>query len=335
VAEYHECQKILDAHRVTWTATEEQYDLTSANGRAFVNMKLTIAELEADQTGERVRLVNDFKIRQGMPLYGAQCLPFCFTITIKDGHKRVVQNAKTSAATYALIEHFLTHQSLQKTLIYARSAYNLQTSYGALKRLFTNPMLYGCYHGINDYCEAYIDKSTFDKIQSIFQRGQIKSGKRRCYLFSGLFICPCCGWHLSGHATKAKLANGHVKYYKEYKCNRHKKEKSCAYSHTLSEQKLERYLLEYIDNFETKTMFFTSIEKFLKKYYYSEQTLPIQSTSPNTSVKPNTLNISSDNWKEVYNKLKEEHKRAFWKSLIQYIELDEVRISTVYFFNIL
>ena len=48
VAEYHECMKRISP--VTWTATEEDYDLTTANGRMLVNMKLTIAELEADQT---------------------------------------------------------------------------------------------------------------------------------------------------------------------------------------------------------------------------------------------------------------------------------------------
>lgn len=37
VAEYHECMKIIDP--VIWTATEEKYDLSTANGRAFVNMK--------------------------------------------------------------------------------------------------------------------------------------------------------------------------------------------------------------------------------------------------------------------------------------------------------
>ena len=46
VAEYHECQKILETHKVLWTATEEKYDLTTANGRAFVNMKLTDAEVK-------------------------------------------------------------------------------------------------------------------------------------------------------------------------------------------------------------------------------------------------------------------------------------------------
>ena len=62
VAEYWECQKILETNNVTWTATEEKYDLSTANGRAFVNMKLTIAELEADQTSERIKLVNEYKV---------------------------------------------------------------------------------------------------------------------------------------------------------------------------------------------------------------------------------------------------------------------------------
>ena len=38
VAEYHECMKLIEP--VIWTATEEKYDLSTANGRAFVNMKL-------------------------------------------------------------------------------------------------------------------------------------------------------------------------------------------------------------------------------------------------------------------------------------------------------
>ena len=61
VAEYHECMKLIDP--VIWTATEEKYDLSTANGRAFVNMKITIAELEADQTGERIKLVNEYKVK--------------------------------------------------------------------------------------------------------------------------------------------------------------------------------------------------------------------------------------------------------------------------------
>ena len=60
VQEYYACQAVLDEAGVTWTATEEKYDLSNANGRAFVNMKLTIAELESDTTGERIKIVNDY-----------------------------------------------------------------------------------------------------------------------------------------------------------------------------------------------------------------------------------------------------------------------------------
>ena len=39
VAEYHECMKRISP--VVWTTTEEEYDLTTANGRMLVNMKLS------------------------------------------------------------------------------------------------------------------------------------------------------------------------------------------------------------------------------------------------------------------------------------------------------
>jgi DNA invertase Pin-like site-specific DNA recombinase len=49
LAEYPEAMKRIDP--VIWTATEDKSDLSTANGRAFVNMKLTVEELEADTGG--------------------------------------------------------------------------------------------------------------------------------------------------------------------------------------------------------------------------------------------------------------------------------------------
>jgi len=80
VAEYHECMKRLSVGGVIWTATEEKYDLSTPSGEAFVNMKLTMAQFEADQAGERIRMVNEYKIKSGQPLYGSQCLPFCYQV---------------------------------------------------------------------------------------------------------------------------------------------------------------------------------------------------------------------------------------------------------------
>ena len=66
VAEYHECMKRLSVGGVIWTATEEKYDLSTPSGEAFVNMKLTMAQFEADQAGERIRMVNEYKISRFM-----------------------------------------------------------------------------------------------------------------------------------------------------------------------------------------------------------------------------------------------------------------------------
>ena len=78
VAEYHECMKRIAP--VVWTTTEEKYDSSNANGRFFINAKLAISEMEADQTGERIKIVNEYKASTGQPLVGTDSLPFGFRV---------------------------------------------------------------------------------------------------------------------------------------------------------------------------------------------------------------------------------------------------------------
>ena len=167
VAEYHECMKLIDP--VIWTATEEKYDLSTANGRAFVNMKLTIAELEADQTGERIKIVNDYKIKTGQPLTGAHCQGYGYTVQIDtNGVKRVVKNSETAHIVEDYINHFLTHQNKRQAHIYIKNKYHLDISYNSLSKMLSDTKLYGSYRGNDDYiAEPYVDKETFDKIQKI------------------------------------------------------------------------------------------------------------------------------------------------------------------------
>lgn len=115
VAEYHECMKLIDP--VLWTATEEKYDLTTANGRAFVNMKLTIAELEADQTGERINLVNEYKIKTGQPLTGSHRLGLAYKVgrDPNTGLKNVIKDPETEEMVKDLLDYFLTYQSKKGT----------------------------------------------------------------------------------------------------------------------------------------------------------------------------------------------------------------------------
>ena len=125
VAEYYECQKILETNKVTWTATEEKYDLTTANGRYWVTQKLAMAEYEADQTGERISLVNEYKIRTGQPLTGAQSLGLAFTVGRDEvtGLKNVIPDPETKELVADLISHFLVHQSVAGTVSHINNKY--------------------------------------------------------------------------------------------------------------------------------------------------------------------------------------------------------------------
>lgn len=63
VAEYHKVQEILDQFNVGWKATTENYDTTTANGRLYLNIRLAVAQDEADRTSERIKFVFQKKIQ--------------------------------------------------------------------------------------------------------------------------------------------------------------------------------------------------------------------------------------------------------------------------------
>ena len=111
VAEYYECQKILEIHGVLWTATEEKYDLTTANGRYWVTQKLAMAEYEADQTSERIKLVNEYKVKTGQALAGSQGQGFAYKVETINGVKKVVKDPETAPIVEDIISYFLIHQN--------------------------------------------------------------------------------------------------------------------------------------------------------------------------------------------------------------------------------
>lgn len=352
VAEYHECQKILDAYGVTWTATEEKYDLSTANGRAFVNMKLTIAELEADQTGERINLVNEYKVKTGKPLTGS--LPFCFTCKIDaEKGKIVVKNPETEALTEDLIAYYLRFQSVSKTMQYINAKYGANFSYNTVYRTLKTPLLCGQYKTNPHYCEGYIDRNTYDKLQIMLNRQPRTATNKKVYIFSGLLTCPECGRRLIG-----SCANPRGKEYRHYRCSNHRKEKKCDFSKTVSEENLEKLLLRSVESIlndvkiasvkastkqqtvvrndvealqkELDRLNYTwqkgriSVEEYDRKY----DALIAKIDDAKTEAKKAPADFSAveavltSGWKNIYNALDAEHKQAFWKSFIKNITVD-------------
>ena len=358
VAEYHECMKRIAP--VLWTTTEEEYDLSTANGRMLVNMKLTIAEMEADQGGERIDLVNEYKVTTGQPLSGS--MPFCFKIETDEttGRKKVVKHPDYKEAMEDAIQHYLTHQSKRELLSYLKIKYNLAIVYKSIDNLFSNTMLYGSYRGNPSYCEPYIDKETFDRIQEIKKCNIKKNTENRAYIFSGLIICPDCGRKLAGTVCGQGKREKRY-YYKKYRCMGQNVDKVCDFNKVVSEKVIERMMLKNIEKYleDAKIRVFgieDNNEAKIPKYdieaiheeidrlnyawqkgrirkveQYEEQYEALMKKLEKAEEEQGEI-ITKDfskveailqtDWKNIYNNLEDAYKRAFWRSFIHSIEIN-------------
>ena len=358
VSEYHEFMKLISP--VIWTATEEKYDLSSANGRAFVNMKLTIAELESGTTGERIIIVNDYKVKSGMPLYGTRSMPFCYAVEpVSEGSKtkRVVK--RNEEMMMDLIAHVMVNRTIRGAMTYINNKYGTSLRYNAVANVLRNTMIYGSYKGNPNYCEPYITKEMFDELQQIVDRTPRTSTEEYPYIFAGLIRCPLCGGTLSGasHVTRSKYGKQY-KYY-AYRCHKHRIHKQCDFTFLVFENKMEKLMLDRIGeiieekeirnievsskgskvgkynvkelqteldrlNYSWQKGRIKSVEEYDKKY--DEIVAKIAEAESTVKEKPKDFShikkTLSGGWKGIYKALDNDHKRAFWRSFVKEIHLD-------------
>lgn len=359
IAEYHECMKLIDP--VIWTATEEKYDLSTANGRAFVNMKLTIAELEADQTGERIRLVNEYKVKTGQPLSGN--VPICYMIKKTENGKHIVRNPETEEMTIDLLSHLMKYQGKATTLKYINRKYNLNMGYTQLVRLVRSTMLYGEYRGNPDYVpkeERYMTKAEFEKMHGSLKH-QVKENSVRDYLFSGLIKCPHCGNLLKGNTHVVTRKSGCKYTSLVYACQKYRMAGSCDFKKIVFENTLERMMLEqvkqFFENEKVVNAEITSgnevvntdaelkdLQAELNRLNYAWQKGRIKDVAKYDSeydrlvaeidaLKSKKVEVEkrdfskieaalSGDWKDIYNALDRKNKRAFWRSFVESIEIE-------------
>jgi DNA invertase Pin-like site-specific DNA recombinase/flagellin-specific chaperone FliS len=358
VAEYHECMKQIAP--VVWSTTEEEYDLTTANGRMLVNMKLTIAEMEADQTGERIRIVNEYKTATGQPLTGSQ--PFGWMIAKDEtGRKKIVKDPDEAPILEDVLQYYLTYHSKKKCVVYLHSKYHISMLYEVFGKLLKNTMLYGAYRDNPNYCEAYIDKETFDKIQEINKRNCKENTRdNRVYIFSGIIRCPECGRALSGRVQVQKR-NGGKYEYKRYRCPHNYQSGLCSFAKAVAESTVEKLMLKNIEqyiedakiraieirdseeakvhkydideiNAEIERLNYSwqkgrikTIEKYDEQYDELMEQLELAKQERNEVEIKDFEKIEAvlhEGWREIYKALDDEHKKAFWRGIISSIELE-------------
>lgn len=375
VAEYHECMKRIAP--VIWSTTEEEYDLTTANGRMLVNMKLTIAEMEADQTGERIDLVNEYKTSTGQPLSGSMPISHAIATDSQTGRKKVIRNPEHEEAIYDLIQFMFAHQSRRKAIVYLKTKYNISISYKSLANMLGNTMLCGAYRDNPNYCEGYMSKQEFDKLQEINGEHNVKDNNapNRAYFFTGLIKCPVCGRRLTGSIVVKTKPNGKQYRYKRYRCVNNAINKHCTFNKTIMENTLQKLMLANIEqyledakvraaevndsknkplpkhdiddiharidrlNYSWQTGKIRTVEQYEKDYAELMELLDEAENEQKFVVIKDFSKVEAilqDGWRGIYDRLDDEHKRAFWRSFIRSIEVnwttDKKEITRVNFF---
>ena len=324
IKEYYKVQDILDRCKVDWKAINEEYDTSTASGRLYVNIKLSIAQDEADRTSERIKDIQSQLIAQGKVLGGSVPIGYA----IKD--KRLVFGDDIQITKDA-IEHYMLHQSAHATTRYLNGLYGRSFTHTHIIRLLRSTVLKGEYRGNTAYCEPLISPEKWDELQNIIDNNIKHASRRNTYLFTGLIECPVCGHRMAGCHDEGR---------KYYRCPNHYYG-TCEMAHIVNEKKVEKWLLENIEeNFNVNvTMKPKEKREDPKKYRdrlnrlneiyllgnitqeeYKAKSAELQQKIAEIQKKPALkTQIFASNWKDLYMELDEEHRRIFWRKLIKKI----------------
>jgi hypothetical protein len=201
--------------------------------------------------GERVDLVNEYKVSTGQPLSGSMQIAWKIAKDEQTGRKKIIRNPETEEAVYDVLDFYTKHQSKKKALVYLHTKHQISMSYISLCDLLKNPMLYGFYRDNPAYCEAYMDKEAFDRLQDISKRNvKANTAENRAYLFSGLIKCPECGRTLIGNVQVQRGRGGEkMYYYKRYRCGQNRRDAACGFKKSISENVFEKMMLKDIEKY--------------------------------------------------------------------------------------
>lgn len=209
IRHYLNMMDTLDKYGVGWLAIWEPiYDTTTPSGRLIVNQMMSIAQFEAENTGQRIRQVQAYKVTQGEVITGIT--PAGYDIV----NKHLVPNGLAPAVLLAFQTYARTGNLTQT--IREMEGYGLTPHKAGFKRILKNEKYIGRYRGNPNYCPPIVPKELFDDVQRKLNIN-VKSSQKYDYIFAGLLVCAHCGKRL-GANTRRKTRKGYQSIERTYRC---------------------------------------------------------------------------------------------------------------------
>ena len=360
VSLYFDIQKILDKYGVVWQSLSESYNTLTADGKFQLTIYLAIAEQERNKTSERIQAVFDHKRKSKEITFGSHLVPYGYKIKHDDAGRRTLVKDED---TKHILEDFWNLAIKYQNIGYAGKTvsleYGLEIRHSKWFEICNNELYSGVYRGIDEYCEPYVSREDWEKLQNRSTR--VKQNKKdRIYKFSGLLICPKCGSKLSGTFTPTHRKSGY-KEYKRYRCM-HNTSSICGNMKTLSETKLEKWLLNNLSKLMEDEIAHVNVEKqkprkkpktniaalkeklrrlnvaYVAGGIEDDEYLSQQKELKDAIAKAEIAHANSDeqhdrdttsleeilatDFKSIYNTLNDMDRQRFWRTLIKEIHVD-------------
>lgn len=351
IQDFYKIQEILDNNNVTWLTALERYEMETTNGRLNVNIRLSVAQDEADRDSDRIKDVFRLKVSKGEAITGS--LPIGYMI---DENNHIAIDPDMVDMVRDMFDRFELTGSKRGTLLYLIKKYDRYLAYETISRALKNKLYKGEYRGNTNYCPAIIDPERFDRIQFLGKRNVKRRSTNRYYVFSGLLKCKECGRNLVANTCTDKRYH---REYTSYRCNLYANSKMCTHNRAMSQNNIEEYLLDHIKpelkNYITaygveqkkamqtyksndpskikaklsrlKDLYINElieIDDYKKEYdelqkELSQTTAAIAPIQKDLSAINTILEMDLQN---VYGSLSPQEKHALWSGVIDYIEID-------------
>ena len=180
-------------------------------GRLYINLRLSIAQNEADLGGERIGAVLDSKVKHGTVVSGK--IPFGYRI---NEEKRLEVLPQDAAIILDAFEHYRSTVSVRATAAYIRQTYGLNWDNVRCHLNLCQTLYIGHYESngrVNpNFCPPIVPRDLYDDVQKLLSNNTKANPTERVFLFTSLLICAECGHRLAGikNGITATAGAGHI-----------------------------------------------------------------------------------------------------------------------------
>lgn len=253
--DFENLMKVMQEKEVEFISLKESFDTTTAMGKAMLRVALVFAQLEREQTSERLSDVMAFRAKQGM--FNGGYKPYGYT----NVNKELVPYKKEKDVVMIMFEKFIETKSTTATAKLLndagyRNRQSKQWDKRRVQQILQNPRYIGhvlwngeLHEGIH---EPIISKQQYEQVKEIFNANKnISESPKTKAILQKILYCGCCS---SPMTPSHSVGRSKTKYY-YYRCtsthNSEKGKSKCQIKYVAFkdvEEKLKDILLSLTDS---------------------------------------------------------------------------------------